>query len=280
MFKKILMIVTMIVLLATLVIAYNFYQTNNLNGFVRSERKLGISEFERDDEIKYSEARSYKIESEVYNDAMIFKTVDVQKNTPYKVTCMVKTKNVESEIFSSGVGAQISIEGTNERSIAVSGTEEWQKIELIVNSKDREELNIGFRLGGYLGEVKGTAWFSDFTIEEGIVGTENNTWNFGCFIFPTTDVEIEGEDIEISMSRNEMIDISDTLERFQNSTGQLSEYKMEVEYDLHHMTEPLSTLSYDETFGYFVAPEDVESQIEEIVKANNYDHIFVIIKLR
>ena len=36
----------------------------------------------------------------------------------------------------SGVGAQISIEGTTERSTAISGTEDWQKIELIFNSKD------------------------------------------------------------------------------------------------------------------------------------------------
>ena len=41
------------------------------------------------------------------------------------------------------------------------------KIEMIFNSKDREEVDIGFRLGGYLGNCTGTAWFSDFTFEEG-----------------------------------------------------------------------------------------------------------------
>ena len=66
---------------------------------------------------------------------MFYKTVQVEKNTPYKVTCMVKTSDVEAQDMQSGVGAQISIEGTTERSVAVSGTEDWQKIELIFNSK-------------------------------------------------------------------------------------------------------------------------------------------------
>ena len=40
---------------------------------------------------------------------------------------MVKTNNVEAETENSGIGAQIAIEGTTERSIAISGTQDWQK---------------------------------------------------------------------------------------------------------------------------------------------------------
>ena len=36
-------------------------------------------------EEKYSKNPSYKIESQKYNDAMFFKNVQVEKNTPYKV---------------------------------------------------------------------------------------------------------------------------------------------------------------------------------------------------
>ena len=49
---------------------------------------------------------------------------------------MVKTENVESEDEISGVGAHISIEGSTERSVAIQGTSDWQRIELIFNSKD------------------------------------------------------------------------------------------------------------------------------------------------
>ena len=170
--------ITLIILLVLLYFAYQYYQSNNFNDFVRSEVNLYTSNFKRDSEIKYSNTRSYKIESPDYNDAMFYKTVQVEKNTPYKVTCMVKTNGVEAQDMLSGVGAQIAIEGTTERSVAVSGTEDWQKIELIFNSKNREEVNIGFRLGGYLGQAKGEAWFSDFTIEEGAASKNDNNWKF------------------------------------------------------------------------------------------------------
>ena len=161
--SKIISHITTIILFIILYFAYQFYQTNNFGEFVRSESNLYTSSFERDNEEKYSKARSYKIESKEYNDAMFYKAVAVEKNKPYKISCMVKTEDVQAIKENSGIGAQISIEGSTERSVAISGSNEWQKIELIINSKNRESINVGFRLGGYLGEAKGTAWFSDFT---------------------------------------------------------------------------------------------------------------------
>ena len=187
-------------LLIVLYFAYQYYQINNFNDFIRSETNLHTSQFTRDKEIKYGNQRSYKIENPDYNDAMFYKKVQVKKNQPYKVTCMVKTDNVQAKEETSGVGAQISIEGTTERSVAINGTQDWQKIELIFNSKDREEVNLGFRLGGYLGEVKGEAWFSNFTIEEGMPD-QNNNWKFACFIFRTTDVTINQKQVKLQVTR-------------------------------------------------------------------------------
>lgn len=131
---------------------------------------------------------------------MFYKKVKVQKNQAYKVKCMVKTNNVQAKEETSGVGAQIAIEETTERSVAVSGTQDWKPIELIFNSKDREEVNIGFRLGGYLGEATGEAWFADFSIEEGIP-EQNNAWKFACFIFRNTDVTIDGKRVQLNVTR-------------------------------------------------------------------------------
>ena len=77
---------------------------------------------------------------------MFYETIKVEKNQPYKVTCMLKTENVVPEEEQSSIGAQISIEGSTERSIAIQGTTEWQKIEFIFNSEDRDTVNLGFRL--------------------------------------------------------------------------------------------------------------------------------------
>ena len=160
--------ITLIILVIILYFAYQFYQENNFNDFIRKESDLYTAEFKRDNEVKYSNQRSYRIKTDEYNDAMFSKEINVKKNTPYKVTCMVKTNEIQTEEPKTGIGAQIAVSDSTERSVALTGTNDWQKIELVFNSKDREKVEIGFRLGGYLGKAKGEVWFSDITIEEGI----------------------------------------------------------------------------------------------------------------
>lgn len=188
------------ILLVILYFAYQYYQLNNFNDFVRSEANIYTSQFTRDKETKYNNKRSYKIKNPKYNDAMIYQKIQVKRNQPYKVTCMVKTKDVQAKDGISGVGAQLSIEGSTEKSVTVTGTSDWQKIELIFNSKDREEVNIGARLGGNTGEAKGEAWFAEFTIEEGLI-EQNNEWKFACFIFKNTDVTIDNKRIQLEVTR-------------------------------------------------------------------------------
>ena len=276
--KKIGNIISWIIIIAILVVAFNFYKSNNFNEFIRSEMELHTSQFKRDSEMKYSKTDSYRIVSNIANDATFYKKVKVQKNRPYKVTCMVKTENVVPENDLSGVGAQISVIGTTEKSVAITGTQDWQKIEMIFNSKDREEVNIGFRLGGYLGKCTGTVWFSDFTFEEGTT-TESNNWNFACFIFENTDVVVDGNEVKISMTDSDISDIRDTIKRFKTTVNELSQNKMTANCDVYRVQEPITKLSYDEEFGYFVAAEDVENSIKDVVQQNDYDHIFVIIRL-
>jgi len=276
---KISYLVSLAILFILLYFAYQFYQKNNFNDFVRSETNVYRSHFSRDKEVKYKQKRSYKIQSNQYNDAMFYKKIKLEKNTPYKVTCMVKTNEIQAEAENSGIGAQIAIEGTTERSIAIAGTQDWQKIELIFNSKDREEVNVGFRLGGYLGEATGEAWFSDFTIEEGLAEQDNN-WKFACFIFKTTDVTINQNEVKLEVTPKDIIDINNTINIFQNSCKQLSKGKMTAACDIYEMNQtPLSKLSYDNEFGYYVSAEDIEEQIKDIIASHDYDHIFAIVRL-
>ncbi len=55
---------------------------------------------------------------------------------------------------------------------------------------------------------------------------------------------------------------------------------MTAKCDVYQIDTPLTQLSYDEEFGYFVAAENVESYIKDTISAHNYDHIFVIVRLR
>lgn len=276
--SKITNIITWIILIAIFIIAINFYKSNNFNEFIKSEVNLHTSEFKRDNQVKYSKSSSYKINTNIKNDAIFYKKVNLKKNTPYKVTCMVKTENVIPENNISGVGAHISIIDTTEKSISIVGTQDWQKIEMIFDSKDRQEVDVGFRLGGYLGECTGTAWFSDFTLEEGTKSINNN-WKFGCFIFTNTDVNVDGKEIKLSMTNDDILDIKDTIQRFETTLKTISHNKATAECDINIIQTPINKLAYDEEFGNYVASEDIDKSIRSIVDKNEYDHIFAIIRL-
>ena len=271
-------IFTFVILTIAIYLAYQFYQSNNFNDFIRSEANLKISEFKRDKKEKYSDSRSYKITSNEFNDAMFSKEIQVEKNTPYKVTCMIKTKGVEADKNASSIGAQISISNTVERSVAISGDSDWQKVEFIFNSKNRETVDVAFRLGGTEGYAKGEAWFADLKIEEGQTEEDSN-WQFACFIFENTNVNIDNQEINIQVTNSDITDIKNTIERFENSCNHLSEGKMTANCDIYEIQDPITSLSYDNEFGYYVAPEDIETQIKDIINQNNYDHIFVVVRL-
>ena len=271
-------IIVFIILIIALYFAYQFYQSNNFNEFIRGEANLNLSEFKRDKNVKYSDINSYKITSNEFNDAMFYKQIQVKKNTPYRVTCMVKTKGVEAEKIESSIGAQISIPDTVERSVAIRGDTGWQELEFIFNSKNREAIDVAFRLGGVAGKAKGEAWFSDFKIEEG-KSDENSNWKFACFIFDNTSVSINNQQIDIQVTNNDISDIKNTIARFERSCNNLSQGKMTAECDIYEVKEPIVSLSYDEQFGYYIAPEDIENQIKDVINQNNYDHIFAVVRL-
>ncbi len=95
--SKISSLMFIIFVILSLIVLHRVYKTHYFNDFYKAEEKLNTTKFTRDSEVKYSDTYSYKLESEEYNDAMFYKTVNVEKDTSYKVTCMVKTENVMPE---------------------------------------------------------------------------------------------------------------------------------------------------------------------------------------
>lgn len=280
--KRIFDIVIMLILIMILIGVYKIYKINDYSGYTKAESTPYTSEFSRDDKIKTSDYDSYKISSKEYNDALFYQTVSVKENTPYKVTAMIKTENIETENKSPNTGAQICISDTIEHSKVMTGTNEWQKIEFLFNSKNRTSIDIAFRLGGYDDKCKGTAWFSEFTIEEG-KADEDNIWNFVCFVIENTDVtvNINGKDtnVKLSMTQEDKETMRQNMARFQKSCEELSGQNMKVNYDYIELKTPLTSLSYDEENGYYVAPKDVYLLLQKYLDEKEYDHIFVAVRL-
>ncbi|MFR8104582.1 MAG: hypothetical protein ACLU8F_05880 [Clostridia bacterium] len=275
-------IISVILIIVILVTAFQIFKRYNYVGYKKAENTPYTSKFLRDNKEKIGKAASYEIKSDKFNDAMFSKKVKVEKNTPYKVTCMVKTEGVEKENVYSTSGAQICVGNTIEKSISITGTQDWQRLEFIFDSKNREEVEIGFRLGGYEGKCKGTAWFTDFTIESGVADTSSE-WNFACILLENVNVNVDKngqiKPVQVSMTESDMRIMEDNMERFQASCKRLSNYQMSVKYDIIRVAEPITHLTYDKENGYYISPSDAHAVIQKYIQGKEYDHIFICTKL-
>lgn len=276
--SKIANIIFAIIMLIIFYKIFGIYKTYSFGNFTKAEQNIGFTEFKRDKSITCTYDYSYRLESKDYNDAIFYKTITVKPNTPYKLTCMVKTENVESENGKTDSGAQISILNTTECSESIYGTKDWQKLEFIFDSKNRETIEIGFRLGGNTSNAKGTAWFSDFKLEEGIKDNSNN-WNVACFIIKNIDVNIDNQNLKLSMELKDIEKIKSNMSRFKTSTNTLSNGMMTVDYDIYEIDEAVRTITYSDEYGYYLDPADVKDLIKKDLSNEEYDYIFVAVRL-
>lgn len=272
--SRIFSLIILIGLITALAYIYNKYYFND---FIKANENKGETSYYRDSSQKYNGQKSYCIENKDYNDALFFKEISVKKDTPYRITCMVKTENVESDKPETS-GACISIMGTADQTIPIQGTTDWQKVTLLVDSKEQDTLDISFRLGGYDGYSKGKAWFSDIHVEEG-VKDETSDWNVVCFLIDNIDVNVEGKQYTYSLTQEDKDLLKDNLKRFANTVESFSNNAMTVSYQTVEIEEPLTSLSYDQENYYYVAAKDVKPLIDDYVQKNEYDHIFIGIRM-
>lgn len=285
-FKTIKLIFNIIlIILACIIITklWKIYKINDFDEFIKAEYVQGVSEFVRDEEVRYSEANSYKIISEEFNEALIYKNIKTEKETPYRVSAMVKYENVQNETENTEAGVNIGIMDTIEKSKSYIGTSNgWQKISFEFNSKNRENVDLVFRLGSYEDNSKGTVWFSDFQIEKGEQETDSN-WNFAFFIINNIDVEIEEngikKQVKMELSKSETQLLKDNLERFAKSMKDLSGNLMTATYKLYDINTPITSITYSEEHGYYITAKDVKNITDPYVENEEFDHIFVAYKL-
>lgn len=280
--KIVLSIVVLVLIFYTFDLVVQAYRTNYFNNFVKAELNINNSKFTRELNIKYSEELPYKVESPTYNDAMFYKMVTVKPNTSYKVTCMIKTENVESETTPSDAGAYICISDTTEKSTSITGTKDWTEATMYFNSRNRTSVNIGFRLGGTEVNSKGTVWFTNLKLEQG-AEVKDNKWNFACFIFKNMDVKdvkINGnmENVKVSMSDNDIQNIKENLSRFKNDVEKFSVGNLKSNIEIIEINDPITSVSKDEDNGYYISGENISNIINSYLDKNEYQHIFSVVK--
>ena len=276
--SNIISIILWTVLIYMCIRTYDTYKSLYFNGFIKGEQEQGITEFIRDNEIKYGKTRSFKMESKIFNDAMFYKEISVKPNTSYKISCMVKTENVIAEKENSEGGALISIAEESEVSDSIRGTNDWQELTMCFNSKGREKIKLGFRLGGNDSNAKGTVWFDNIKLEEGIT-TKDTDWKMACFIINNIDVEIDNIKYQFSMSKNDIEAVKENVKRFTDSCKTLSNNRMTAECDIYEINDPIKTISYEEEQGYYFSPQDLRKYIGNTVLEKEYDYVFIAIRM-
>lgn len=257
-----------------IVVAIIIYRKYDFNFYTKGILGEGKTKFSRDSDVRYSKMRSYKIENVLENDAIFFKSVEVKPNSTYKVSCMVKTEDVESSDNNPVAGAQIYLLGTEEHSEVLTGDNDWTKLTFYFNSKNNTNVEIGFRLGENQSKVSGTAWFSDLKIEKG-AQDDDNTWNIGCFIIDNADVEINGEEVKLTMSYSQKRQVENDMKKFQGTIREISNNKINITYEVVEVVDTLTTLTYEEENGYYISEKDVYNLINDYVQTKEFDHIFI-----
>lgn len=269
----------MIVIILGLFALVYIYRTNYFNGFEKATVSIfKKTKFVRDSKVKYSDYDSYKIQSSEYNDATFYKEVEVTPNTPYKISCMVKTENVTCEDPNKDGGVIIGLLDTIEYSAPITGTNDWQKIEYMFNSNNRDKVKISFRMGGIQNSCTGTSWFSDFKLEKG-TPRKDTVWKVGCYIIDEVDVEIEGNEYNLKINETDIENVKLNLERYKNDCYNYSKKRMAVNYEIKEVKEPITTITYSDEHGYFIGHKDVKDAIYQDAKNNEYDHVFIVCRM-
>jgi hypothetical protein len=99
------------------------------------------------------------------DDVHVKQTITVEPNTRYRFEGYIKTKDVEPAKRDGKDGACLAIEGGYKKSQIVSKTRGWTKVTLEFITGSEPQVTLGTRLGFYYGITKGTAWYSDLSVE-------------------------------------------------------------------------------------------------------------------
>ena len=55
--------------------------------------------------------------------------------------------------------------------------------------------------------------------------------------------------------------------------------KCGVKYKIYEIDEPITTISYSKEHSYYIDPYDVNQYIEDIVLENEFDYIFITLRM-
>lgn len=161
------------------------YGQENLAGWMGN----GSTNFSVDDRVHTpTSAYSIKLENTDYNISYVERTYDVEPNTTYRFSAMVKysgyalSPDAETQESGACVGKAYSY-----RNSGYTTSLDWTFMEYEFTTQDEKTYNLALQNGIFDGECKGTAWFSDVKLEKAEM---TDSWDILAVFFRNADANV------------------------------------------------------------------------------------------
>ncbi len=119
------------------------------------------AEFAVDETAAHTGKRSIRISSADGADASFQVLVPVQPFAKYRLSGWIKTRDLKP---GTSKGALINLHGIDIMTNAVSGTQDWTRVEVLFDSEATDAVSVNCLFGGW-GRATGTAWYDDVQLE-------------------------------------------------------------------------------------------------------------------
>lgn len=206
----------------------------------------GSTKFSVDDKVHTDNTwYSIKLENTDYNYSAVERTYNVEPNTKYKLSAMVKYSGfqLDPNAEKNATGAHIGITYSN-FDTGFTTSNEWTLLEFeFTTGNDETTRNLRLQNGRSGSNCKGTAWFSDVKLEKAEL---TNNWDILTVFFKNADanVTIDGEQVrhQLSLRESDINDINTLiLDKLPETLKTLSNNKMSVNsIDRYYVDEALT----------------------------------------
>ena len=138
----------------------------DLYDYQKDNKGNPVTTFSVDNKLFTEGKQSAVINNSNTNDSRYVQTVPVDSDTYYKLSCMIRTENVGTEVKVKG--ANISVKEIVDTSKDIKGTTtEFEEVALYGKTgPGQEEMTITAGIGGFGSENSGKAWFDDLKLEK------------------------------------------------------------------------------------------------------------------
>ena len=229
---------------------------------------------------------SIKITNTDYGVSRVEKTFDVKPHTMYRASVMVKCvdfeKTTDSKYDFGKCGAVLTKAQQLPGGVSYTGSM-WKKLTYCFDSGDEENYTLAlYNAGG-----KGTAYFSDFKLEE--VTKESKEWNLCVVYFKSIEAPIvqNGEERILSQKfcQEDIEYCTDTINQLYSFLNLISEGNMDIKsIDFYECDKTVKTLSTNGKGSYSINNRDetVSEELDKIIadaeinSGKRYDQIVIV----